>query len=206
MKTGTPLNIIYHGIDYLNTEIEDGNYFFTDILKEGVLLYDSKKYVLSEPKKRTAKDRLNKAQSYFEKWYKSAEMFFLDFETNFQRGLQDSDFFNQAAFLLHQATEHYYMTLLLVFTDYKPKTHDLEELQRKANKLDARLKTVFPCQTREETRMFELLKKAYIDSRYKMGYKIKKEELEYLSEKVKHLQELTQKICREKLKQLEGDE
>ncbi len=30
----TSLNVIYHGIDYLNAEIEDGNYFFNDILRD----------------------------------------------------------------------------------------------------------------------------------------------------------------------------
>ncbi len=110
---------------------------------------------------------------------------------------------NEAAFLLHQATERYYLIVLLVLTDYKPKIHDLEELHTRACKLDARFKPVFPRQTEEEERLFILLKKAYIDSRYKMGYEIQKEELEYLSERVQHLQSLTGKICKEKIEQLE---
>lgn len=47
----TAINVICHGIGYLNSEIEDCNYFFTDILKEGILLYDSQKYELSTPKR-----------------------------------------------------------------------------------------------------------------------------------------------------------
>ena len=91
------------------------------------------------------------------------------------------------------------MCVLLVFTDYKPKTHDLEELNHKCCKLDARFKTIFPRQTEEEEKMFTLLKKAYIDSRYKIGYEIKKEELEYLSERVQHLRDITQKVCLSKI-------
>lgn len=192
-----PINLIYHGIDYLNSEIEDGNYFFTDILKEGVRLYHSKKHVLAKPKQLTTKDRIRKAQIYFDKWFVSANDFFETFKFDFNR-----EKLNQAVFLLHQATERYYMTALLVFTDYKPKTHDLDELNNKTQKLDVRFKTVFPKQTEEEERLFTLLKKAYIDSRYKMEYAIKKEELEYLSERVKVLQNLTEKICKEKIEQL----
>ena len=59
-----------------------------------------------------------------------------------------------------------------------------------------------PQQSEEEIRMFTLLKKAYIDSRYKIDYEIKKEELEYLSERVKQLRDLTEEVCKEKIGQM----
>ncbi len=191
----TSINIIYHGIDYLNSEIEDGNYFFTDILKEGIRLYHSKKYVLSKPKHLSINDRIRKAEMYFAKWTKNGNEFLWTYEQLFNK-----ESFTLAAFQLHQATEHFYMTALLVITDYKPKIHDLEELNTRACKLDARFKTVFPRQTEEEERMFTLLKKAYIDSRYKIGYEIKKGELEYLSNRVRLLKSMTEKVCKEKIK------
>jgi predicted transcriptional regulator len=43
--------------------------------------------------------------------------------------------------------------------------------------------------------MFKLLKKAYIDARYKKDYRITKKQLEYLAKRVKLLQRLTKKIC-----------
>ena len=50
---------------------------------------------------------------------------------------------------------------------------------------------------------FELLKRAYIDARYKMDeYEITKEELEHLSDKVSLLKELTGAICKEKIKEI----
>ncbi len=74
VELDTTINVIYHGIDYLNAEIEDGNYFFTDILKEGIRLYHGKKNVLSKPKYLTTKDRIRKAQMYFDKWMESANV------------------------------------------------------------------------------------------------------------------------------------
>ena len=46
---------------------------------------------------------------------------------------------------------------------------------------------------------FKQLKKAYIDARYKKDYKITKKQLEYLSKRVKILQRLTKRICKEKI-------
>lgn len=195
----TPLNVIFHGIEYLNSEIENGNYFFADILKEGIMLYDSCKFKLSVPKPLKAADRKHKAKLYFNKWFEDAEMFFLDYDVNFNRGLSDAKYFRKAAFELHQATERLYACLILVFTDYKPKTHDLEKLDRQSCKLDCRFKTIFPRENEAEERLFLLLKKAYIESRYKLDYKITQESLEYLSERVKRLRDLTELACKEKI-------
>jgi len=46
---------------------------------------------------------------------------------------------------------------------------------------------------------FKLLKKAYIDARYKKDYKITKKQLEYLAKCVRKLQRLAKKICKEKI-------
>ena len=54
-----------------------------------------------------------------------------------------------------------------------------------------------PKHKRDES--FILLKKAYVDARYKDSYEITKEQLEYLAERVKTLQELTERVCKEKI-------
>jgi len=43
--------------------------------------------------------------------------------------------------------------------------------------------------------MFDLLKRAYIDSRYKLDYEIKKEELEWLGARVEVLRGMTEERC-----------
>jgi uncharacterized protein len=40
----TPINAIFHGIRHVNNALTYGNYFFADIKKEGILLFDSGKY------------------------------------------------------------------------------------------------------------------------------------------------------------------
>jgi len=88
---------------------------------------------------------------------------------------------------------------MLVFTNYKPKTHDIEKLGRKAASFDPRFLRAFPRATKSEEQAFKLLKKAYIDARYKASYRITKKQLEYLAERVKTLQRLTKRICTEKI-------
>ena len=193
----TPISMIFHGIKHLNQALKIGNYFFKDIKKEGIVLYDSENFKLADPKKLTAEQYQEKAQDYFDQWFENGNNALKKFRFSFQENI-----LNEAAFDLHQATERYYTTILLVFTDYRPKDHNLETLGIKAEMCDTRF-AVFPQSTDEEKRLFELLKKAYIDARYKMDeYEITKEELQYLSDRVSDLKRLTAEICHEKIKQI----
>jgi HEPN domain-containing protein len=191
----TRLSIIMHSIDEFKGVIKNGNYFFTDIKKEGILLYSSKRFRMPAVKEFNAKQREGKAKKHFENWFESAKGFYRFFEV----GLKE-DNLKGAAFQLHQAAERFYTTVLLVFTDYKPKTHDLEELGIRVDRLSAKFKEIFLKKSEEEKRLFELLRHAYVEARYDMAYKITKEELEYLAERVKKLQSTTEKVCKEKIK------
>ncbi len=190
----TRLSLIVHDIDEVNQALAKRQYFFTDIKKEGVLLYDSKRFKLAKAQKQSPEERKQTAQEDFNYWFKSASEFLAGFEFYFNRRS-----YKIAAFLLHQATERFYVTALLVFTHYKPKQHDIEVLGKSVNNLDPRFLPVFPRTTPEEERLFDLLKKAYIDARYNPKYKVTKKELEYLAARVKKLQKLTKAICKERI-------
>lgn len=193
----TPVNPIFHGIEFVNAELRDGNYFFDEIKREGVLLFSTSRYRLDEKQPKSPAEQKAKAQKYFEGWFESAGFFFDDFRSNFEK-----ERYKQAAFQLHQAAERYYGAIQLVFTGYKPKTHDIEVLGRLAKALDMAFGKVFPRATIEERRRFILLKKAYIEARYNMDYHIGKADLEYLSERVQLLRQLTEQICRQKIEAL----
>ena len=186
--------VIVHDITEVNKALSKGRYFFTDVKKEGVLLYDSKRFKLEKAQKLTPEERKQIAQQDFNHWYKSARYFFDDFKSNLEKRRN-----NNSAFNLHQATERFYTAILLVFTHYKPKEHDIKTLGKQAGNLDPRFLPVFSHKTREERRLFELLRKTYIEARYNRIYKITKKELEYLGERVKKLQQLTKEVCKEKI-------
>ena len=175
--------VIVHDINEVNKALSRGRYFFTDIKKEGVLLYDSKRYKLEKAQKLSPEERKQIAQEDFKNWFSSAKIFYMHFEYDLKMRT-----YKIGAFHLHQATERLYTAILLVFTHYKPKEHSIDKLGKQVSNLDPRFLPIFPRKTPEEKRLFELLQKAYIDARYNPKYKITKKELEYLGERVKKLQ------------------
>jgi HEPN domain-containing protein/predicted nucleotidyltransferase len=194
-EISTPIQLLADNIGYFNHCLQAGQYFYTDIKNEGILLYDSKQFPLDEARKLSIEERRKRAEKNFKNWYKGANSFWDSFQNAFTK--QD---YVHAAFQLHQAAEELYATILLVFTDYKPKIHDLEELGKRASSQDPIFLTVFPRTSEEEQRRFELLLKAYLDARYnKENYAITKEELEWLAEQVKKLQVLTEEACKKKI-------
>jgi HEPN domain-containing protein len=100
--------------------------------------------------------------------------------------------------------ERLYTAILLVFTDYRPKTHDIELLGKLAAAIETKIVTVFPKGTDEDKRRFELLKSAYVEARYDENYSITREELEWLGKRVSKLQKLTASICKKKLKRVKN--
>ena len=130
------------------------------------------------------------AKAHFKEWYTSAEDFYLGFEFYLEKGK-----LKLAAFQIHQVVERLYDAILLVFTNYRPRSHDLEKLSHMVAGCDPAFLTVFPKATEEQNECFDLLKRAYVEARYNPGYKITKEQLEYLAQRVQKLQDLTKKIC-----------
>lgn len=190
----TPISLIAEDIQFFNRRLKKSQYFYIDIKREGILLYDSGTFELDEPKELSAQERKKLAQEDFEYWLESAQGFYENFEFNVEKKR-----FAIAAFELHQATERLYSTILLVFTRYRPNTHDLEKLNQRVASVEPQVLTVFPQGTDEEKMCFELLCKAYVSARYKPSYKITPEELEWLAERVQYFQRLTEKLCKQKI-------
>ena len=190
----TELSLIVHDIKDVNEQLEKGFYFFSDVKREGIVLHDSGKFELAEAKERTQEERRAQAQVWFEEWFKSAGRFYEMFEFGLAKG-----YCKEAAFELHQATERYYHTVLLVLSAYKPKTHNLEDLGKRAGDLHPELRNVFPQSTPAEERLFKLLKKAYVDARYSSKYVITAEELAVIAGWVRDLRDRVERVCLERI-------
>ncbi len=89
--------------------------------------------------------------------------------------------------------------MILVHTGYKPKTHNLDKLKRYVKRFSEELAGVFPDNTPEEKHLFDLLKRGYIDTRYKETYEITQEEVTTLIERVGRLLSIAEQLCREKI-------
>jgi predicted nucleotidyltransferase/HEPN domain-containing protein len=196
-RLGTPVEIIRHYINDVNKKLRENHYFFSDIKKEGIMLYDSGKFKLERKRRISPERQLEIAIEDFEQWFESANEFFIDYHNAFSRKS-----YKNAAFLLHQTTERFYAAALLVSVGGKPKIHNLETLGKIIMYYHPEFMKIFPRQTDEEDRLFNLLKDAYIDARYKKNYKITREELEYLAKRVQKLQALVETTCSNKINEL----
>ena len=93
-------------------------------------------------------------------------------------------------------TERYYHTLLLVLRRTSRGPHDIEELVRRAAVQAGNLAGALPrTGAPEEERLFQLLKRAYIDARYSKSYRIEAEELGHLAERVRELAGRIREAC-----------
>ena len=197
-KFETPVNLEIHDIEYINKGLEIGEYFFTDILKKGIVLYDRGNIKFVTPRELTVDEKRQKAKQYFEFWYSKAESLFKGVHFFFTEKA-----FNDATFLLHQVAESFYYATLLVFTDYKPKLHNLWKLRKKAKPYSEELFLVFQPETdKQEERLFELLKQGYIDARYNIDFKITENELQTLIVRVKQMQLIIEKVCKKKIDEI----
>jgi predicted nucleotidyltransferase/HEPN domain-containing protein len=187
-------NLIVESVETVNNALARAQYFFTDIRKEGILLYDTREFQLARPRKLNPRERRGQARAHFNEWFASAKGFYRTYEYDLK--IRE---YKLAAFQLHQAVERFYDAILLVFTNYRPKLHDLEKLSHMAAGHDPALLTVFPRATVDERECFELLRRAYVEARYNPRYRITKAQLEYLAQRVRKLQRLTKKICQARI-------
>jgi len=194
LQVRPPLNILVHTLSEVNEALSQGQYFFTDIKREGIVLYESNKRELAEAGNLTPEEYKAIAEKHYGQWFESANEFLDTFFDDMKKQR-----FNKAAFELHQATERYYICLLLVLTNYKPNTHNLKLLNSLALLQDERIAEVFPQDNKIQRRRFQLLKQAYVDARYSDQYEITREELMWLAERVQYLQQLTEQRCKEKI-------
>ncbi len=193
-----PVSLIVHTLQQVNNNLAEGRFFFLDVVKDGIALYQSDDSDLATPKPKRPAEALKLAREYYEEWFPSAGEFF----DGYLFGIEKSRH-KWAAFQLHQATERLYHTLLLTCTFYTSHSHNIENLRKQGRRLDARLVYVWPDDTKDARRRFSLLKEAYVKARYSKHYRIEADDLAWLGERVQELSAIVQQVCAEHLAALE---
>lgn len=197
----TPVNFIVHTLDEVNNALAQGQYFFSDIINEGIALYELKGATpFITPKPQTPEEALATAQKHYDFWMPLAQH-----SLKLSKDSVDDQVLRDAAFLLHQAVERLYTSLLLVETNYLPSTHNIKFLRSLAEQIDPKLIDVWARETKKDRRAFELLKRAYVEACYSEHYAITKEELAWLGERAAILRTLVETCSREKIDQLISD-
>ena len=191
----TKVQIISESISKLNNALSEGRYFYVDIVNEGVMLYDSGEFTLSAPRELNFSEIKEMALEYYADKLDDANTHY----THYQTDLSNLNY-RFCAFDLHQVTECLIKTVVLVYALYGHKEHDLKFLLNKSKSYTFELVKVFPRDTPEEKRLFELLRRAYIEARYnKKNFIVTKEDIDALTPKVELLKQVVEKVCRERM-------
>jgi len=196
------VNIIVHDLSDVNQALRRGEYFWADIVRDGIVLYELPNHPLAAPVPVSKYDALQMAQRYFEKYLKSADNWLRMAKLALQEGPEDRDWQNKAAFNLHQATETVYACFLLTKTFYFPRSHNIKFLRSLSEGKEQRLIEAWPQGTKLDRRRFELLKRAYVEARYSPNYNISIEDLDALFTSVKRLRDIAAKLCEERISEL----
>lgn len=193
-EVGRTLNIIVHTLADVNRALSRGEYFWVDIIRDGILLYDLPNHPLATPKPLTPVDAYEMAVGYFDKQVKSAQNWMKMAQLAGDQEL-DQDWLNKIAFNLHQAVETIYACFLLTTTLYFPRSHNIKFLRSLAESREPRLVEAWPRDSKIDRRRSELLKRAYVEARYSASYEISAADLEALAASAERLRAIVEAVC-----------
>jgi len=196
------VNIIVHSLDEVNGALRRGEYFWTDIARDGIALYELPQHSLASPSALTPADAYELATGYFDRTRRAMDRWLKLAAVSLEADDGDPDWGNTAAFNLHQATETAFACYLLTQTLYFPRSHNIKFLRSLAEDKEPRLVEAWPRSTKQERRRFELLKRAYVEARYSPHYRVEMADLETLAQSVRTLRSIVETVCLERLEAL----
>lgn len=198
---GRTVNLIVHDIHEVNDALRRGEYFWTDIVHDGIALYEIPGHPFATPQPMTARDSADMAARSYEAkladadtWLRSVDRSKIDWD-----GLSAR---KNAAFQLHQAVEAAYACFLLVHTFYFPRSHNIKFLRSLAEDVNTRLIEAWPREQRFDRRRFELLKRAYVEARYSDQYDASADDLNWLMARARTLRDLVAALCQQRIAEL----
>lgn len=199
-EVNTPVSFIVHSRREVNTALRQGQYFFADIRRQGIVLYELDNEPLAEPKPLMAGDEYELALAHSIRLQRARNNLRLAATAQ-----ADASMFNESAFLLHQAIEHAYAALLLTLTNYSPPSHNIKFLRALAEDQVQQLTMVWPRDQQRYVAWFNIINEAYVKARYSRHYEISQEALAWLSGRVAELIKRIEDVCYSRLDKLKSD-
>jgi HEPN domain-containing protein len=194
----TPVGVIVHSRREVGDRLHLGQSFFSDIRRDGIVLYELSDDLLPEPKAMSPAEKYQVAKGHFERFRRAAK--FLK-GALFYTKEGDAD---EASFLIHQSIEQAYSTFLLTVATYSPASHNINFLRALSEDQDRRLVDAWPRDRHRFIAWFNLINEAYVKARYSPHYEISQEALIWLGERTAELHQLVATICEEHLAKLKS--
>lgn len=167
------------------TWLSKGHPFAVNVVRKAENLYQSESIILPLPSGINKEEQKEDYEQLFKQTKLKIEGFLASAELHKLR--QE---YRLSAFMLHQAAEQALRAMLIINTGLKINTHSIDKLLRYCSMFCYGLPDLFPKHNEKEKKLYSLLNKAYIDTRYKDDYSITHEELSCLTEKLKRIKEL----------------
>jgi HEPN domain-containing protein len=199
----TAVDTIVETLGFVNMHLREGQYFFSEIKHQGIVLYQDKQVQLANAENLTPKRLREIAEFDFNHWFRKAN-------TSIElinRTVELEDF-NYAAFLLQQTVEHCYTAIEIIYSRNNPYEHRLERLRMNAKRYVPEIDNCFPQNSDDEKFLFWHLDSAYIGGRYitEDHYKVTREQLDYWEKEAKKLLEITERHCKKRINELKEKE
>jgi len=196
----TPVSFIVHSRREVNTALREGQYFFVDIRRDGVVLYELDEEPLAIPIIARPAEVARLAHEHFEDRLPHARVF----AKTAQFLIGEGDY-KEAAFILHQSVEQAYAAMLLILTNYSPASHNIKFLRSLAEDQAQQLAEVWPRDQQRFVAWFNIINEAYVKARYSRHFEITPEALQWLAERVSELIDRIETICRAQLEKLKNE-
>lgn len=183
---------IVEDINRLNKALQQGQYFFTEVIRDGIKIYDSGRVRLSKATNCSFVLIREFATQEYEIHFPAGKDFLKAGNMHYNDGR-----YVTGSFQVHQACERFYSAISLVHTNYRPKSHKLDELYASVKSFSRELSAVFPQNTDFERSCYDLLGRAYIEARYNREFAVTEQELNYMLERTAILRDITERLCAE---------
>ena len=193
---GIKLSFLTKSHAEVNHQLKLGSFFFRDIKHQGIVIHHAEDFRLARCRSLNPLKRQSAARCAFRWWSRSACDSLKAFEL-----FMDRRRYRRAAFELHQAAEFLYTGVLMVFTGHQFRSHNLRLLERRVSNLDPALFGLLGKAIKDRPcRLFGLLNTAYVRGRYSSAFRVTRCELDELAKRVRSLQRVTKRICKERIK------
>jgi HEPN domain-containing protein len=202
ISLGCQVTTVVQQLNNVNKGLENGNRFISTVYRKGVLVYDDGKQPLAVPPLEPSLDSMiSVIEVDWKKCFGVAQCFL-----NKAIYCNEKEWYEQTVFDLHQATQHACTAILRVYSGYRSSAGNLSRLLSFVKMFSHVPGDIFPCTTKEESALFNILNKSHTDLRYNENYAVTKEAARLLIARVSKLVSTMELLYQEKLLGLKSEQ
>ena len=199
---GANVAIISQHVDTANKAFENNSRFISAVYSQGTILFNLDGSIMpAAGSERDVSDLKDSINDTWNRYFGMSQRFLTT--ANFCIA---NEWYEQAVFDLHQSLEHACAAILRVIMGFRPTSHNISRLLGLIGNFSQDLIMVFPRQTKEEMDLFNILNRAYSESRYNDKYIVSVEVANILRVRVTDFLSIAEKIYENKRLSLESNQ